>query len=88
MNGRLPNQDVVNSVAHIARWAGGVHTRLHDIDDTPMEYGPSWIRGTVGKYLLGAKYLLHHIVYAGLGSASGAHGVLARYAPFLTSELH
>jgi glycosylphosphatidylinositol transamidase len=66
VNGRLPNQDIVNTVAHVARYAGGVSPRYHDFPDE---------RG----YLLAAKRLISHFSYAGLGRPSGAHGVLARH---------
>jgi glycosylphosphatidylinositol transamidase len=80
VNGRLPNQDIVNSVAHVARWAGGVPPRLHDIDDSieDKEFGPSWIKGHVGRYLLAAEHLLRHFAFAATGRASAAHGVLAK----------
>ena len=67
VNGRLPNQDVVNTVAHVARWAGGVHTRLHDVED----------KGN--SYVLGVNNLWEHAKYMALGRASGAHGVLAKW---------
>ncbi|KAK8864688.1 hypothetical protein IAR55_001940 [Kwoniella newhampshirensis] len=80
VNGRLPNQDVVNTVAHVARHAGGVLPRYHDIPDEHIElkgipYTPSWL----GNYLLAAKHLLHHCAFTALGRATGAHGVLARH---------
>ncbi|WWD17002.1 hypothetical protein CI109_101438 [Kwoniella shandongensis] len=80
VNGRLPNQDVVNTVAHVARHSGGVLPRYHDIKDEPEEisflpFTPSWL----SSYVLAAKHLLHHFAYTALGRATGAHGVLARH---------
>ncbi|ORX35566.1 putative GPI-anchor transamidase [Kockovaella imperatae] len=65
LNGRLPNQDVINSVAQIARWSGGVTTRMHDIEE----------QGYIGA----ARHLLNHAAYSAFGRASGAHGVLAKH---------
>lgn len=31
INGALPNQDLVNTVAHIAQWTAGVPVRLHSL---------------------------------------------------------
>lgn len=68
VNGRLPNQDVVNTVAHVARYAGGSPIRYHDVDPDQARSG----------YLVAAKHLLAHFSFAALGRPSGAHGVLAR----------
>ena len=78
LNGRLPNQDVINSIAHISRWAGGVHTRIHDLPDSAARYGPSWLQDPLESYLVGARHLWDHFTYAALGRASGGHGVLAK----------
>jgi glycosylphosphatidylinositol transamidase len=77
----LPNQDVVNSVAHISRWAGGVDTRLHDIPNVPVQipalFG-TFLQQYIGEYLLAARHLIAHAGYMAFGRLSGAHGVLAR----------
>ena len=83
MNGRLPNQDLVNSVAHISKWAGGVPTRYHNIPESPVSLSEWWdqlpyIQPHLGNYLLAAKHLWQHGKYMALGRASGSHGVLAR----------
>lgn len=75
-NGRLPNQDVINTVSRVAQYTGQVPLRYHDILDEPL-HGIAWL----GKYLLGAKHLLHHFAYAALGRASAGHGSLAKYVP-------
>lgn len=79
MNGRLPNQDLVNAASTVARWSGGSPVRLHDIPDDIPRYGPAWLEEPLGNYLLGAQHLAHHFWYAALGRPSGAHGVLARH---------
>ncbi|OWZ51875.1 glycosylphosphatidylinositol transamidase [Cryptococcus neoformans 125.91] len=73
-NGRLPNQDVINTVSRVAQYTGQVPLRYHNIPDEPL-HGIVWL----GKYLLGAKHLLHHFAYAALGRASAGHGSLAKY---------
>ncbi|WVW84278.1 hypothetical protein I302_106308 [Kwoniella bestiolae CBS 10118] len=75
VNGRLPNQDIINTVQRVAQFTGGVPTRYHDIPDEVPEYGPEWL----GKYLLASKHLLSHFGYMITGRASAAHGVLARH---------
>jgi glycosylphosphatidylinositol transamidase len=86
VNGRLPNQDVFNSIAHIARYSGGVQTRVHNIDidsepDLQKRY-PKFVK----EYLLAAKHLVHHFYYNALGKPSGAHGVLARSVTDLPTQ--
>lgn len=75
-NGRLPNQDVINTVSKVAQYTGQVPLRYHNIPDQPLHRIP-WL----GKYLLAAKHLLHHFAYAALGRASAGHGPLAKYVP-------
>ncbi|ORY26329.1 Gaa1-like protein [Naematelia encephala] len=73
VNGRLPNQDLINTVSHVARWAGGVPPRLHNIPDDPHPDTP------LGRYKLAAKHLWEHFRHAALGRPSAAHGVLAKH---------
>ncbi|WWC62223.1 uncharacterized protein I303_104818 [Kwoniella dejecticola CBS 10117] len=75
INGRLPNQDVINAVQRTSHFSGGVPTRFHNIPDDVPDIGPEWF----GKYLLGAKHLLHHFGYMITGRVSAGHGVLARH---------
>lgn len=77
INGRLPNQDIPNTIAHVGKWAGGLEMRLHDVDDTVPDL-PGWVTGALGTYIVGARHLWEHYRYAALGKASGAHGVLAK----------
>ncbi|KAL0245438.1 hypothetical protein I308_104563 [Cryptococcus tetragattii IND107] len=73
-NGRLPNQDVINTVSKVAQYTGQVPLRYHNIPDQPLHRIP-W----VGRYMLAAKHLLHHFAYAALGRSSAGHGPLAKY---------
>ncbi|WWC69882.1 uncharacterized protein I206_103825 [Kwoniella pini CBS 10737] len=75
INGRLPNQDVINTVQRVAHFSGGIPTRFHNIPDEVKNIGPEWF----GKYILAGKQLLHHFGYMITGKASAAHGVLARH---------
>lgn len=75
-NGRLPNQDVINTVSKVAQYTGQVPLRYHNIPDQPLHRIP-W----VGRYLLAAKHLLHHFAYAALGRSSAGHGPLAKCVP-------
>ncbi|OCF31947.1 glycosylphosphatidylinositol transamidase [Kwoniella heveanensis BCC8398] len=76
VNGRLPNQDIVNAASNVARYAGGVLPRLHDVvDEPPAGFGSPLVQN----YLLGAKHLLHHFAFMATGRGSAAHGVLARH---------
>ncbi|KAE8539191.1 hypothetical protein D1P53_004282 [Cryptococcus gattii VGV] len=72
-NGRLPNQDVINTVSKVAQYTGQVPVRYHNIPDQPLHRIP-W----VGGYMLAAKHLLHHFAYAALGRSSAGHGPLAK----------
>lgn len=68
MNGRLPNQDVINTAAHVARWSGGADPALHSLPARPYV-----------NYLTGLKHLVAHVKFAALGRPSAAHGVLAKH---------
>lgn len=73
-NGRLPNQDVINTVSKVAQYTGQVPLRYHNISNQPLHRIP-WL----GRYMLAAKHLLHHFAYAALGRSSAGHGPLAKY---------
>ncbi|ODN72678.1 hypothetical protein L202_08117 [Cryptococcus amylolentus CBS 6039] len=75
-NGRLPNQDTLNTFSRVAS-SMGVPVRYHNIPDEVEVY--RWPFGWLGQYLLAAKHLLHHLAYAGLGRGSGGHGPMARH---------
>ncbi|KAL1408622.1 Glycosyl phosphatidyl inositol protein transamidase complex subunit [Vanrija albida] len=67
-NGRLPNQDAVNSVLHVAKYGVWVDSTIHDLDERPQ-----------ANYRFGAKALLDHFKYMALGRPSAAHGLLAKH---------
>ncbi|WVQ77910.1 hypothetical protein IAR50_007616 [Cryptococcus sp. DSM 104548] len=75
-NGRLPNQDTLNTFSRVAH-SIGVPVRYHNIPDEVANY--DWPFAWLGQYLLAGKHLLHHLAYSGLGSASGGHGPMARH---------
>ncbi|WVN87652.1 uncharacterized protein L203_102835 [Cryptococcus depauperatus CBS 7841] len=77
-NGRLPNQDIINTVSQIAQSTAGVPIRYHNIPDEPGTWSTTGIQW-LGNYVLGAKHLLHHLLFAASGRASGGHGLLAKY---------
>ncbi|KAL7424930.1 Glycosyl phosphatidyl inositol protein transamidase complex subunit [Cryptotrichosporon argae] len=76
-NGRLPNQDAINTVAHVARYSIGVDTRLHDLDASAPEWA-SWGQA-VQDYVVGARHLWAHAQFAALGKPSAAHGLLSQH---------
>lgn len=80
LNGRLPNQDLLNSFRGISRYTGGVPVILYDhIDDPPPM--PSWVPSTlaqiepVKEYFIRAKNILRHAGYQARGRPSGVHGL-------------
>lgn len=47
INGALPNQDLINTVAHIAQWTAGVPVRLHSLSAeyvVPSYIHSCWVR--------------------------------------------
>ncbi|CAK5265049.1 unnamed protein product [Mycena citricolor] len=82
INGRLPNQDLLNSFQQIARWTGGVPVVVYDQVDTPVEL-PGWvpqvIQGELGTYLQRAKTVGRHIVHQANGRGSGVHGLFHQF---------
>lgn len=94
LNGRLPNQDLLNSFQRISRYTGGIPVVVYDhIDprDNPekkdeIEYMPSWFpeivrtNPAVEAYAYQAKNVVRHIGYQARGRASGVHGLLHQYA--------
>lgn len=89
LNGRLPNQDLFNSLQLIAERTGGVPVILYDHLNSREFPGradlniiPSWVpeivrnRNEVQEYASNAKNLLRHIGYEARGRGSGVHGLL------------
>lgn len=95
LNGRLPNQDLLNSFRHISRYTGGVPVLVYDHLD-PREHPaqrdeldiiPSWVpsvirdQDEIRAYAYQAKNIARHVSYQARGRASGVHGLLHQYVP-------
>lgn len=82
INGALPNQDLVNTVAHISQYTAGAPVRLHsvsaDLPDLSVRV-PFVPQEVTSKYARNARHLVEDLRYAGLGNYSGAHGLFAEY---------
>jgi glycosylphosphatidylinositol transamidase len=86
LNGRLPNQDMMNSFTLISGW-GRVPVTLYDTttnsEPFPMlqRFLPESIRSKpqVQEYLRRARNILRHASYQSLGKASGVHGLFHQY---------
>ncbi|KAJ7685379.1 Gaa1-domain-containing protein [Mycena polygramma] len=83
INGRLPNQDLLNSFQHISKWTGGVPVLVYDHLDSPQNEIPSWIPGAYREefreYSYRSKNVLRHIGYQARGKGSGVHGLFHQY---------
>jgi glycosylphosphatidylinositol transamidase len=91
LNGRLPNQDLMNSVQRIARSHNSAvpvtvydHLQWHDPAASPSELSflPSWLRHNpdAKDFAHRAKNIFRHIGYQARGKASGVHGLYHQYA--------
>ncbi|KAI9064414.1 Gaa1-domain-containing protein [Trametes sanguinea] len=90
LNGRLPNQDLLNSVSLISRYTVGVPTLVYDhIDprDDSDQPGllPPWLpetvknNGDVQEYASRARNIYRHMNYQARGAASGVHGLFHQF---------
>ncbi|KAG7447959.1 Gaa1-domain-containing protein [Guyanagaster necrorhizus] len=90
LNGRLPNQDLLNSFIHISKYSGGVPVILYDYVDHqeyPDQYDllPSWIPASVRQhpdvkgYLYRFKNVLRHGRYQARGIGSGVHALFHQF---------
>ncbi|KAI0807330.1 Gaa1-domain-containing protein [Fomes fomentarius] len=90
LNGRLPNQDLLNSVSLIARHTGGVPVLVHDNKDPRDVSGepslvPSWVPDAlksnheVQEYTVRARNIARHMNYQARGVASGVHGLFHQF---------
>jgi GPI-anchor transamidase subunit GAA1 len=100
LNGRLPNQDLINSFQRISRYTGGVPVVLYDHLEPgefegarpDLEIIPSWVpkvlkeQDIVQSYAYRAKNILRHVGYQARGRASGVHGLLHKKALFFVSN--
>jgi len=93
LNGRLPNQDLLNSFRVISHHTGSVPVLLYDHYE-PHEFPgrqdilsrlPNWIpkaitdRQEVIDYSYRARNIFTHLGYQARGMASGVHGLLHQY---------
>ncbi|KAH9946130.1 Gaa1-domain-containing protein [Epithele typhae] len=92
LNGRLPNQDLMNAVSLITRHTGGVPALVYDHKDKdPKDMGdanallPSWLPGAikensdVREYATRARNVIRHMKWQARGSASGVHGLFHQF---------
>ncbi|KAK0210867.1 Gaa1-like protein [Desarmillaria ectypa] len=90
LNGRLPNQDLLNSFKRISKYSGGVPVILYDYMDHqefPDQYDllPSWIPASVRQhqgvkgYLYRFKNVLRHGRYQARGMGSGVHALFHQF---------
>ncbi|KAG8853525.1 Glycosyl phosphatidyl inositol protein transamidase complex subunit [Tulasnella sp. 330] len=91
LNGRLPNQDLMNSAAHIASMSGGVPITLYDtVETTGSSNVPKWLkslpfiqdlleRHEARNYFYRASNVKRHASYAMFNRASGVHGLFHRF---------
>ncbi|KAH9952052.1 Gaa1-domain-containing protein [Amylocystis lapponica] len=93
LNGRLPNQDLINSFYVVAQHTGGVPLVVYDHLD-PREFPgrqdelsiiPTWVpepvkqNKEVNEYAARMKNVLRHVSYQARGQASGVHGLLHQF---------
>ncbi|KAI0688253.1 Gaa1-domain-containing protein [Cytidiella melzeri] len=91
LNGRLPNQDLINSLELISRRTGGVPMTVYDhygrgeYPDKDMASIPWWVppvaknTEAVKEYAYRAKNVLRHVGYQARGRASGVHGLMHQF---------
>lgn len=79
VNGRLPNLDLVNSAAHIARWIGGVPVRLHnETYEDPLGSSLTFSNWKP-RYSQRAKGLMKQVSYGMKTQPSGPEGLFGQY---------
>ncbi|KAH9901364.1 Gaa1-domain-containing protein [Cubamyces lactineus] len=90
LNGRLPNQDLMNSVSLIARYTGGVPVLVYDHIDPREDRNqpsllPSWLpepikqNSELQEYASRARNVYRHMNYQARGAASGVHGLFHQF---------
>lgn len=85
INGRLPNQDLMNSFNIISTHTGGVPVVLYNhleeqVDPMISRWLPQYItnHAYTKEYAKRARNVLRHVRYQALGRASGVHGLFHR----------
>ncbi|KAL7283374.1 hypothetical protein ACG7TL_002804 [Trametes sanguinea] len=90
LNGRLPNQDLMNSVSLISRYTVHVPTLVYDHIDPREDRDqpdllPAWLpepfkhNRDVQEYASRAKNIYRHMNYQARGAASGVHGLFHQF---------
>ncbi|OSD01536.1 Gaa1-domain-containing protein [Trametes coccinea BRFM310] len=90
LNGRLPNQDLMNSVSLISRYTVHVPTLVYDHidpreDRSQPDLLPAWLpepfkhNRDVQEYASRAKNIYRHMNYQARGAASGVHGLFHQF---------
>ncbi|KIP12246.1 hypothetical protein PHLGIDRAFT_21074 [Phlebiopsis gigantea 11061_1 CR5-6] len=91
LNGRLPNQDLINSVQRIAQYTGGVpmlvydHKGYNELPNQESAFLPRWLpdglRQTpeAQEYAYRAENVVRHVGFQARGRASGVHGLLHQF---------
>ncbi|PPQ63089.1 hypothetical protein CVT24_005944 [Panaeolus cyanescens] len=89
INGRLPNQDLINSLERIARYTAGVPVTLYDHIDprenslVNVEY--AWVprflysNPIIKAYIIRARNILRQLKYQATGRGSGVHGLFHQH---------
>ena len=92
LNGRLPNQDLINSFRMISEHTGGVPVVLYDhldprqskVDSERMQLTPSWFpnflrtQPEVMEYSMRARNIARQMKHQAFGKGSGVHGLYHR----------
>ncbi|KAL0946673.1 hypothetical protein HGRIS_012862 [Hohenbuehelia grisea] len=93
LNGRLPNQDLINSFEHISKYTGGVPVLLYDHGEpgdinalrSDFPWLPNWLQEAIHDqihlktYFYRAKNILRHVSCQARGRASGVHGLFHQF---------
>ncbi|EIW85104.1 Gaa1-like GPI transamidase component [Coniophora puteana RWD-64-598 SS2] len=93
LNGRLPNQDLINSLALISAYTGGVPVTVYDHIE-PRENLELWDQTTIiphwvpaalrhhpalVEYAYRARNIIRHVSFQARGRASGVHGLFHKF---------
>jgi glycosylphosphatidylinositol transamidase len=84
LNGRLPNQDLINSVEKISRYTAGVPVTLYDHldprEEPAVDLAIPWLPQIpqVKTYFYQARNVVRHVRYQYHGRGSGVHGLFRK----------
>ncbi|KAI0670404.1 Gaa1-domain-containing protein [Trametes maxima] len=90
LNGRLPNQDLLNSVSLISRYTAGIPVLVYDHIDPREDHSqpsllPSWLpdllkqNSDVQEFASRARNIYRSMNYQARGAASGVHGLFHQF---------